>query len=1189
MSEPLASSEGARLARQIPGLSQLRLLGEGGFAWVFGAATAEGQAVAVKIARAAGDPRFDRERAALAHLAPPLVPALRRVGAVDGHPFLVMEQIDAPLLSAWLAAAPADAGRAALAVDAFEPVARAVNAVHAAGIVHRDLKPDNLFVRDDGQVTLIDFGLARARGAAGPDGFVAELTATGVQLGTAAYMAPEQCAGDRAVDAPADRYAAGVILFEMLTGRLPFEGDRAAIEDGHLSRRPPAVSPLIGAPPALDEVLSRALAKAPGDRFPSLADLARAARAALAAPASAPATRPRSSRRPVVLLAIDTRRPVDEVADAARHDDGEVARLTERGYVLAFPTLPPARGVAAARATAERLRADRAVIHVATLRVRTGARSGLVGSALEAVNAWAGQGGDSAGIHLTDAAREAAPDEVAPALAETAAEVPLVGRDALIVAVREEGRRCLTEARPTLTTLIGDVGSGKSRILQALAPAGARVLSLRAGDSGSGSLLDPIADTLAYEGTAAAGDASARQLRARALGEALLAQAADRPTVVLVDDAHRADLTSLDALELATMAGRAVPLWIVVTATPQLHELREAWGHRAGHSSEHRLDPLDEIAARELLLFALRPVEYLPAALAAQLLELAGGVPLFLIEIARALRASGAIRRQPGTDAWFVSAPELAQRSTLPIGERLAARIVEALPPELRRIAELAAVLGPRLRAADLDAVQRETDHGQLASSVALDRLVRAGLLRPDGPGAFAFHHPILRDGVNALTASATRRNLHAAALRLGRAHGWSPSRLARHAVACGDSEIAAACAVEAAERAAAGFRFARAEQFFGIALEHLPAGDAAARRRALARRAATLVGSGRLADSLTDLEQASELARESGDAAAQCDLLLQRATLLDWMQRFAEASTEVDRAVALAVDLDDDGVRARCQLGRGRSAFRDQDLATADTLLDDAAALARSAGDHETEIEALVTLAPVLVYADQLERAEARFADAIELCERRGDRLHLAVCYLNRTTLWMRRGDYERARQDGAACRTVALELGHFQLERAAHYNLAELLLWMGRTDEAWPLARVPHEMQMRYVGEPFPEDQILCARIAAARGDHAAAAEALAWVAEHCDADAISPSQQLLVRMVELTCADYDAVAWERLCAASAQASVLDEQLEILLLRAQQAIHGGTAEQADRALAAAAERADRSSVWKARLLALR
>ncbi len=1184
MSEPPASGEGARLASRIGGLTVLRPLGEGGFAWVFGATADGGRRVAVKIARAAGDPRFDRERAALEHLGPPLVPALHRVGAVDGHPYLLMERIDAPLLSTWLSTRAAGVDRTARALDRFDGLARAVDAMHAAGIVHRDLKPANVFLRGDGQATLIDFGLARSRGDGAPAGFAAELTASGLQLGTAAYMAPEQCAGDRTVDAPADRYAAAVILFELLCGRLPFEGDRAAIEDGHLSRRPPPASTWIDAPPALDEVLARGLAKEPGDRFPSLVDLARAARAAMISAPAARARPPRSSRRPVALIAVDTELPVAEVSAAARRDGGEVARISERGYVIAYPALAPARGVSAARATASRLGAARAVVHVATLRVRTGPRGGLVGRALEAVSTWAADG-----IRLTDAAREAAPDEIAPPVPDAVANVPLVGRDALIAALREEGRRCLADRRPTLTTLIGDVGSGKSRLLRTLAPGNAHVIALRAGESSRGSLLDPIADTLAYESTAADGDASARQARARALGQALVAQAMDRPTVVLIDDAHRADLTALDAIELATLAGRAVPLWIVVAATPQLHDLREAWGHRAGCANEHHLEPLDDAAARELLVRALYPVEYLPAALAAQLLELAGGVPLFLIELARALRASGAIRRQPGTDAWFVSAPELAQPSTLPIGERLASQIACALPLELRRAAELAAVLGTRLRASDLAAVQQETDHSQLEPSVALARLVRAGLLRDDGDGAFAFHHPILRDGLEALTAPSTRRQLHAAAMRLGRARGWGAARLARHAVACGDSEVAASRALEVAERAAAGFRFARAEQYFGLALEHLPAGDVAARRRALAGRAATLVGSGRLADSLVDLDQAFELARDSGDAAAQCELLLQRATLSDWMQRFADAASAVDRAVELAAGIDEPGLRARCRLGRGRSAYRDQDLPVATALLAEAAELARTAGDVETEIEALVTLAPALVYADQLGLAESRFAGAIELCERRGDRLHLAVCYLNRTTLWMRRGDYERARRDGAACRDVAVELGHFQLERAAHYNLAELLLWMGRADEAVPLARVPHEMQMRYVGEPFPEDQILCARIAAARGDAEAATAALAWVAEHCDAGAISPSQQLLVRMVELACGPYDATAWERLCAASETASVLDEQLEILLLRAQQAIGSSSPEEADRAVAAADRRADRSSVWRARVRALR
>src|SRR3954466_2460031 len=178
--------------------------------------------VAVKVMHSAlaEDPefvaRFNREARAAARLSHPDVVSVYDQGEDDGHVFLVMEYVAGATLRDVLR----DRGRlpAAEAVAVMDHVLAALGAAHAAGLVHRDVKPENVLVTADGRVKVADFGLARA---------IAGTTITGddsMLLGTAAYLAPEQVR-DGAADARSDVYAAGVLLFELLTGAPPFSGE----------------------------------------------------------------------------------------------------------------------------------------------------------------------------------------------------------------------------------------------------------------------------------------------------------------------------------------------------------------------------------------------------------------------------------------------------------------------------------------------------------------------------------------------------------------------------------------------------------------------------------------------------------------------------------------------------------------------------------------------------------------------------------------------------------------------------------------------------------------------------------------------------------------------------------------------------------------------------------------------------
>lgn len=187
----------------------------------------------------------------------------------DGRVFLVMELLEGVSLADLVEKGPMRLDRA---IPIARQVCHALEAAHARGIVHRDLKPENVFIcrkHDADFVKVLDFGISKVRTA---EAEAVRVTKTGQLLGTPLYMSPEQARGETDVDHRADVYALGVMLFEMLTGRPPFEGSNYfQLLWKHGNEPPPsALSFQPDLPPALDAVLMRALAKTPDARFQSM-------------------------------------------------------------------------------------------------------------------------------------------------------------------------------------------------------------------------------------------------------------------------------------------------------------------------------------------------------------------------------------------------------------------------------------------------------------------------------------------------------------------------------------------------------------------------------------------------------------------------------------------------------------------------------------------------------------------------------------------------------------------------------------------------------------------------------------------------------------------------------------------------------------------------------------------------------
>ena len=237
-----------------------RQIGAGGMSEVWAATDLDlERKVAVKLLATDADPaRFEREARAAAGLAHPNVCTLYAYGEADGRRYMVLELLPGGSLEDRLAG-----GRPLLDEDTRRiatEIAAGLAHAHERGVVHRDLKPANILFDSEGRAKIADFGIARTGAATG-------LTQAGTVLGTAAYLSPEQARGEPATPA-SDVYAFGVILFRMLSGRLPFESsDALALAAMHRDLPAPPLTELRADVPALlESVAGAALAKSPSDR-----------------------------------------------------------------------------------------------------------------------------------------------------------------------------------------------------------------------------------------------------------------------------------------------------------------------------------------------------------------------------------------------------------------------------------------------------------------------------------------------------------------------------------------------------------------------------------------------------------------------------------------------------------------------------------------------------------------------------------------------------------------------------------------------------------------------------------------------------------------------------------------------------------------------------------------------------------
>jgi beta-lactam-binding protein with PASTA domain/predicted Ser/Thr protein kinase len=320
----------------------MRKLGSGGMANVYLAEDQElGRRVAIKILndRHANDDqfveRFRREAKNAAGLSHPNIVSIYDRGEAEGTYYIAMEYLDGRSLKELIVSrGPAPIP---IAIDYARQILTAVRFAHRHGIVHRDIKPHNVLVDAEGRLKVTDFGIARA-GAS-------QMTEAGSIIGTAQYLSPEQAKG-APVDQTSDLYSVGVVLYELLTGVVPFSGDTPVeIAMKHLSAVPePPSSKRAEIPRDLDLIILRALGKDPSERYQSAeemdADLERVQRGAAVSPATEEAATAIISRPPPAPAAptaiTQARRPVPYAPPPAYYDYDEPRRRAFWPWLLAL-------------------------------------------------------------------------------------------------------------------------------------------------------------------------------------------------------------------------------------------------------------------------------------------------------------------------------------------------------------------------------------------------------------------------------------------------------------------------------------------------------------------------------------------------------------------------------------------------------------------------------------------------------------------------------------------------------------------------------------------------------------------------------------------------------------------------------------------------------------------------------------
>jgi serine/threonine protein kinase/tetratricopeptide (TPR) repeat protein len=1056
----------------------LGLLGRGGMGSVYrGRHEQSGRQAAVKTVRVPGQRLLQgirREIRALARLRHPGIVRILDDGVQDGLPWYAMELLEGTSLRARL-----DQGGMSVeaALSLMQSLCSSLAFLHGEGVVHRDLKPDNILItggrlgaggtREAQEAApspvscllspafpvIVDFGLAAHWPLAGL-GNAAELLVarevlevTGRVSGTAAYMAPEQARGEP-VDARADLYSLGCILFELLAGRPPFSGRTWAevlYQHCHVEPTPPSAF-RAGLAPQLDALVLGLLRKEPHERLGYAGEVA----AELAALLRASGSGARDPGPGSVQPAPPPRDYLYRPRFQGRGSDLEVlARSLERlhagrgGLVLLGGESGSGKTRLAMELAAQAQRQGLVVLTGEGLPGQVGTR-GCDGGGPDDPNA--------------DPVPPPSPVSGLPSLPGSA-RAPRVRSD-----------------RSPLPAAAGGPLEVLRKPLQAIADR-----CLERGPAETACLLGPRAPVLALyepalgrlpgqssdaEGQAAAPlppDAARLRLYTY-LTDMFTALAADRPLLLLLDDLHWADQLSLGFLDFAARSGRLAGSPVLIVGTYRPEEADAGLEALSALPAARRLllGPLDEADVGAIVADMLA-MSAPPAAFVRSLAQRSEGNPFFAAEYLRAAVEEGSLRRDeagrwtlrwerleaPGTAAGATDLPPRALRDL--VGRRLA-----RLPQASRDLVQAAAVLG---REAEADLLARVAGLSGDALAEALAEPLRRLVLEEAAPGGFRFLHDTFRQVAYEQIPEPRRRLLHLAAARAiaselreapAQERGRHLAGLASHWAQAGDAAQARECFLAAARAARDRYAFEDAERLYGRYLQLVEGVTAESVHARLELAWDVLRTHGRSPRAAEELRPALDQARGLGDLALEGLIATRLGGLHHDLGQFVQAGAFLDQALEIARQLDDAPLEGQI-LGTLVLVHHDQGrLEEARAGYERVLAIARSTEDLSLEAKVLTNLANLVVEQGRLHEGRRLRETALALYRRLGDRPMEGLVLMNLAGLLQIEGRLDEARPVLQQALAIHREVGARRNEGLVLSNLATLYAQQGRMDEA-------------------------------------------------------------------------------------------------------------------------------------------
>lgn len=989
--------------------------------------------------------RFLREARLVASLRHPHIVQLFDFAVLDDQPYMVMEYLAGGTLQTQLRSLRARGATMPLPdiVHLLEALASALGYAHELGAIHRDIKPANILFTTQGEPVLTDFGIARLLDQA------VHLSLTGAILGTPAYISPEQAAG-RQVDARSDLYSLGVVLYELATGRTPFQGDSAsALLMQQIMAAPPAprrVNPTLSA--AVEQVLFQALAKEPENRFASPQALAQAFRAAA----------------------------YGENPLAASPEDPTM--MTKGGPALAHPQPPPVTPPIQEHSFEMAATSSLFVARERELaQLQQFFNQALNGRGQVCfVTGEAGTGKTALVTELGRLGRSQHPEVVVAAgncnTQSGAGDPYLPFRELLrqlLGLVEQGGSDAATVSEAVSQPMLRLGAPGRALVdhgpdlIDIFVPGSELMAQMAAAPTQHSLWLERLQKLVQRKMQSSGVEAGVEQHQIlEQYTNVLLALAAQRPLMLVVDDLQWVDVASAQLLfhlsrrlgeSRILLVGTYRPDEVVLGRNGEEHPLHKVVAEIKRYFGDVQI-PLgqEEAAARRRFVDSLIDSEpnLLSEPFRQALLRHTGGHALFTVELLRALQERGNLTRDD-SGKW-VEGAQLDWGALPPRVEGVIEERIGRLAEELREVLTIASIEGEDFTAEVVAQIQQVEVRGlirQLSRELAQQhRLVGAIGRQQVGQqqlSIFRFQHNLfqkyLYDTLNPVERAYFHQDVGTALEGLyGEGAETIAVQLAWHFSEADLPEKARPYLARAGEQAHARYAHAEALSYFNRALALTPPSDHAERYTLFLARQNVYDVLGERAAQAQDLAQLEALAQQSNDPRQQAEVALYQAGYSDRLGDYSKSAEYAQKAVDLAVSGQDVAQQAKGYHRWGRALLNLSDYAAAQPRLEDALALAEAGSLAQIKADCLRSLGVIAYFLGHLDRSQEIYLQALTIYRKIGDRRSEAHTLGNLGLANREQGNYTDARNYLDQALAIHQEIGDRDGEAYIRNNLGLL-----------------------------------------------------------------------------------------------------------------------------------------------------